>query len=63
MAHRTLRMMEFYGDVAFDTNKLFNISHLTGATPVIKTEKNSSSDRYNGSKYRYLSPRYYEKQG
>ena len=47
-----VRVREFYGDGAFDTNDLFDLAHSIGAKPVIKIRKNASTDHHRGSKYR-----------
>ena len=47
-----IKVKEFYGDGAFDTIDLFDLTHFIGAMPVIKIRKNASTDHYKGSKYR-----------
>ncbi len=58
-----VRVREFYGDRAFDTNGLFDLAHLMGFRLVIKIRKNTASDIYRGSKYRRRAIREYRENG
>lgn len=58
-----VKVREFYGDGAFDTNDLFDLTHSIGAKPIIKIRKNASTDHYKGSKYRRKAIREYREKG
>ena len=58
-----VNVREFYGDGAFDTNDLFDLTHSIGARPVIKIRKNASTDHYKGSKYLRKTIREYKEKG
>ncbi len=58
-----VKIREFYGDGAFDTNDLFDLIHSIGARPVIKIRKNASTDHYKGSKHRRKTIREYKEKG
>lgn len=58
-----VRVREFYGDGAFDTNELFDLTHSIGTKPVIKIRKNASTERSRGSKYRRRAIKEYREKG
>ena len=58
-----IKVTEFYGDGAFDTNDLFHQMHQIGAKPVIKIRRNASTDCYRGSKYRKRAIKEYQNKG
>ena len=58
-----IKVTEFYGDCAFDTNDLFTLVHTIGASPIIKIRKNASTDHHRGSKYRRKAVREYREKG
>ena len=58
-----IKVTEFYGDCAFDTNDLFALVHTIGASPIIKIRKNASTDHHRGSKYRRKAVREYQNKG
>ena len=54
---------KFYGDVAFDTNRLFETLHVMGVDPVIKIRKNVAPENIGGSKWRRKEAREYKNKG
>ena len=58
-----VKVNEFYGGGAFDTNDLFDLMHSIGAKPVIKIGKNASTDHCKGSKCRRKAIREYKEKG
>jgi len=54
---------KFYGDSAYDTNRMFETLHGVGSEAVIKIRKNASPENMRGSKYRRKEAREYKKQG
>lgn len=58
-----VREREFYGDGAFDTNDLFDLTHSIGTKPVIKIRKNASTERSRVSRYLRRAIKEYREKG
>jgi hypothetical protein len=57
---RGAQVSTFYGDGAFDSNKVFHLLGTMSIEPVIKIHRNASPDTYKGSKYRRRAIRKYQ---
>ncbi|MGC8725122.1 MAG: IS5 family transposase [Thermoplasmata archaeon] len=57
------KVNKFYGDGAFDTNRMFGKMHEVGGEAVIKIRSNASPDNIRGSKWRRKESREYKKKG
>ena len=58
-----VKVNKFYGDGAFDTNDLFDLTHSIGARPVIKIRKNAYTEYSRGSRHRRRTIRIYKEKG